>query len=153
MWLRYNIKACRPMCILEKGREDIGSIWSMVTCLALPLGAAQSLEHRAPGDSRSLRRLIVAIGNRQHKLSYLVFMPKPSTQQMYDPGSIVPHIRPKVFTDNQMSRMKYKYYYINSVLKTVIPRSEIAGTKPPYVCPGCFIHTYSNNMINRFHVQ
>jgi hypothetical protein len=35
----------------------------------------------------------------------------------------------------------------------VIPRSEIAGTKPPYVCPGCFIQTYSNNMINRFHVQ
>jgi hypothetical protein len=34
----------------------------------------------------------------------------------------------------------------------VIPRSEIARTKPPYVCPGCFIHTYSNNMINRFHV-
>jgi hypothetical protein len=35
----------------------------------------------------------------------------------------------------------------------VIPRFEIAGMKPPYVCPGCFIHTYSNNMINRFHVQ
>jgi hypothetical protein len=35
----------------------------------------------------------------------------------------------------------------------VIPRSEIAGMKPPYVRPGCFIHTYSNNMINRFHVQ
>jgi hypothetical protein len=34
-----------------------------------------------------------------------------------------------------------------------IPHSEIARTKPPYVCPGCFIHTYSNNMINRFHVQ
>jgi hypothetical protein len=34
----------------------------------------------------------------------------------------------------------------------VIPRFEIAGTKPPYVCPGCFIHMYSNNMINRFHV-
>jgi hypothetical protein len=29
----------------------------------------------------------------------------------------------------------------------VIPHSEIAETKPPYVCPGCFIHTYSNNMI------
>jgi hypothetical protein len=28
-----------------------------------------------------------------------------------------------------------------------------SGTKPPYVCPGCFIHKYSNNMINRFHVQ
>jgi hypothetical protein len=36
---------------------------------------------------------------------------------MYDPGSIVPHIRPKVFTDIQMSRIKYNYYYINSVSK------------------------------------
>jgi hypothetical protein len=35
----------------------------------------------------------------------------------------------------------------------VIPRSKIAETKPPYVCPGSFIHTYSNNMIKRFHVQ
>jgi hypothetical protein len=34
---------------------------------------------------------------------------------------------------------------------SVIPSSEILGTKPPYVCLGCFIHTYSNNMINRFH--
>jgi hypothetical protein len=36
-------------------------------------------------------------------LSYPVFMPKSSTQSMHDPGSTVPHIRPKVFTDNQMS--------------------------------------------------
>jgi hypothetical protein len=50
-------------------------------------------------------------------VSYLVFMPKPSTHCMHDPGSIVPHIRPKVFTDNQMSRIKYNYYYINSVSK------------------------------------
>jgi hypothetical protein len=35
----------------------------------------------------------------------------------------------------------------------VIPRSEKVGTKPPYVCPGCSNHTYSNNMITRFHVQ
>jgi hypothetical protein len=35
----------------------------------------------------------------------------------------------------------------------VIPHSKIAGMKPSYVCPRCFIHTYSNNMINRFHVQ
>jgi hypothetical protein len=39
-----------------------------------------------------------------------------------------------------------------AMVDVVIPRSEIAGTKPPYVCPGCFIHTYNNNMINRFHV-
>jgi hypothetical protein len=36
-------------------------------------------------------------------VSYPVFMPKPSTHRMHDPGSIVPHIRPKVLTDNQMS--------------------------------------------------
>jgi hypothetical protein len=35
---------------------------------------------------------------------------------------------------------------------SVTPRSDIAGTKPPHMCPGCFIHTYSNNMINIFHV-
>jgi hypothetical protein len=64
---RYSIKECKPMCTLEKEREQIGSIWSRVTCLALPLVAAQSLERRALGDSRSLRCLTVAIGNKQHK--------------------------------------------------------------------------------------
>jgi hypothetical protein len=54
------------MCIVEKEREHIGSIWSRVTCLALLLAAAQSLEHRAPGDSETLRRLTVAIENKQH---------------------------------------------------------------------------------------
>jgi hypothetical protein len=50
-------------------------------------------------------------------LSYPVFMPKPSTHHMHGPGLIIPHIRPKVFTDNQMSRIKYNYYYTNSVSK------------------------------------
>jgi hypothetical protein len=36
-------------------------------------------------------------------LSYPVLMPKLSTHRMYDPGSLVPHIRPKVLTDNQLS--------------------------------------------------
>jgi hypothetical protein len=49
-------------------------------------------------------------------LSYPVFMPKPSTHCMHDLGSIVPHIRPKVFIDNQMSQIKYNYY-ISSVSK------------------------------------
>jgi hypothetical protein len=35
---------------------------------------------------------------------------------MHDPGSIVLHIQPKVFTDNQMSRIKY-HYYINNISK------------------------------------
>jgi hypothetical protein len=50
-------------------------------------------------------------------LSYPIFMPKLSTHRMHDPGSIVPYIRPKVFTEIQMSRIKYDYYYINSVSK------------------------------------
>jgi hypothetical protein len=49
-------------------------------------------------------------------LSYPIFIPKSSTHFMQDTGSIVPHIRSKVFTDNQMSRIKYNYY-INSVSK------------------------------------
>jgi hypothetical protein len=36
---------------------------------------------------------------------------------MHDLGSIIPHLWPKVFTDNQMSQIKYNYYYINSVSK------------------------------------
>jgi hypothetical protein len=32
---------------------------------------------------------------------------------MHDPGSIVPHIRPKMFTDNLMSRIKYNDYMNN----------------------------------------
>jgi hypothetical protein len=54
--------------------------------------------------------------NGIESLPYPVFMPKPSTHRMHDPGSIVPHIRPKVITDNQMSRVKY-YHYISSVSK------------------------------------
>jgi hypothetical protein len=36
---------------------------------------------------------------------------------------------------------------------SVIPRFEIVKMKPPYVYPGCFIHTYCNNTINRCHIQ
>jgi hypothetical protein len=46
-------------------------------------------------------------------LSYLIFMPKPSTHRMHDPGSIVSHIRPKVLTDNHMSQIKYNYHISN----------------------------------------
>jgi hypothetical protein len=55
------------MCILEREREHIGSIWSRITFHAFPLVAAQRLERRAPGDSQSLRCLMVEIKNKQHK--------------------------------------------------------------------------------------
>jgi hypothetical protein len=54
------------MCILEREREHMGSIWSRVTCLDSLL-AAQSLARRALGDSQSLRLLTVVIRNKQHK--------------------------------------------------------------------------------------
>jgi hypothetical protein len=57
-----------------------------------------------------------SMADRPKNVSYPVFIPKPSTHHMHDQGSIVPHIWPKVFTDNQMSRIKYNYY-INSVSK------------------------------------
>jgi hypothetical protein len=50
------------------------------------------------------------------KLSYPVFIPKPSTHRMHDSGANVLHIRPKVFIGIQMSRIKYNYY-INNVSK------------------------------------
>jgi hypothetical protein len=45
-------------------RKHNGIKWSRVTCLALPLVAAQSLESRALEDSQSLRRLMIATGNK-----------------------------------------------------------------------------------------
>jgi hypothetical protein len=49
---------------------------------------------------------------------------------MHDPGSIVPHTQPKVFTDNQMSRIEYNYY-INSVSKTMMTLSGMEQRKTP----------------------
>jgi hypothetical protein len=39
----------------------------MVTCLALPLAAAQSLKRRVLEDSQSLRRLMIVTENKQCK--------------------------------------------------------------------------------------
>jgi hypothetical protein len=54
------------MCKLVRERENIGSIWSRITCLDSLL-AAQSLARRVLGGSQSLRLLTVVIGNKQHK--------------------------------------------------------------------------------------
>jgi hypothetical protein len=61
-------------------------------------------------------------------VSYLVFIPKPCTHRMHDLRSIVPHVRPKVFTDNQMSRIKYNYY-INSFSKDYDDSQQNETTK------------------------
>jgi hypothetical protein len=61
-------------------------------------------------------------------------MPKQSTHHIHDPGSIVPYIQPKVFTDNQMSQIKYDYYYINSVSKDY-DDSQWNGTAEDSITP------------------
>jgi hypothetical protein len=72
------------------------------------------------GDFVRSRRMNTTFGvwqvQRNCKVSYLVFMLKLSTHRMHDLRLIVPHIRSKVFTDNQMSWIKYNYY-INNVSK------------------------------------
>jgi hypothetical protein len=75
------------------------------------------MQHYLIKSSRALKQ-------QGRLLSYPVFMPKPSTHRMHNPGSIVPHIRPKVITDNQMLRIRYNYY-INNVSKTMTTLSEM----------------------------
>jgi hypothetical protein len=43
--------------VYTRERKHIGSIWLMVTCLALQLPATQSIERQALEDSQSLQRL------------------------------------------------------------------------------------------------
>jgi hypothetical protein len=52
---------------------------------------------------------------------------------MHDPGSIVSHIRPKVITDSQMSRIEYNYY-INNIYKDY-DDSQHNGTTEDSITP------------------
>jgi hypothetical protein len=78
------------MYILEREREHIGSIWSRVTCLDSLL-AAQSLAHRALGDSQSPRLLTAVIGNKRHKK-----INKEYTKQYLMTNQTVPKESPKL---------------------------------------------------------
>jgi hypothetical protein len=51
-------------------------------------------------------------------------------------------------TKRELQQLIGKINFVRRFISNlVMPRSDIVGTKPPYVCPGCFIHRYSNNMI------
>jgi hypothetical protein len=51
--------------VYTRERKHIGTKWSSVTCLALLLAAAQSLESQVLEDSQSLWRLTIATENKQ----------------------------------------------------------------------------------------
>jgi hypothetical protein len=53
MWLVYT-----------RERKHIRTKWSRVTCLALPLAAAQSLRSQVLEDSQSRWHLMIATGNK-----------------------------------------------------------------------------------------
>jgi hypothetical protein len=51
--------------VYTRERKHIGTKWSRVTCLALPLAAAQSRGSQILEDSQSRWRLTIAIRNKQ----------------------------------------------------------------------------------------
>jgi hypothetical protein len=51
--------------VYTRERKHIGTKWSRVTYLALPLAAAQSLGSQILKDSQSRWRLTMATGNKQ----------------------------------------------------------------------------------------
>jgi hypothetical protein len=51
--------------VYTRERKHIGSKWSRVTCLALPLAADKSLGSQLLEDSQSRWRLTIAIENKQ----------------------------------------------------------------------------------------
>jgi hypothetical protein len=51
--------------VYTRERKHIGTKWSKVTCLVLPLAAAQSLGSQVFEDSQSRWGLTIAIGNKQ----------------------------------------------------------------------------------------
>jgi hypothetical protein len=71
--------------VYTRERNHIGTKWSRVTCLALPLSAAQSLGSQVLEDSQSHWRLTVAIGNKQ-----LQQINKQYTKQYLKYNQIVP---------------------------------------------------------------
>jgi hypothetical protein len=55
--------------VYNRERKHIGTKWSRVTCLALPLAAAQSLGSQIHEDSQSRRRLTIATENKQLQIN------------------------------------------------------------------------------------
>jgi hypothetical protein len=60
--------------LYTRERKHIGTRWSRVTCLALPLVATQSLGSQVLEDSQSHWRLTIATGKKQLQTNkYIVY--------------------------------------------------------------------------------
>jgi hypothetical protein len=58
--------------VYTRERKHIGTKWSRVTCLALPLATAQSLGSQVLNDSQSRWRLTIATENKQLQQNKLI---------------------------------------------------------------------------------
>jgi hypothetical protein len=77
----------------------------------------------------------------------------PQLAELYMSRIMCLHGVPKKIVSDRGTQFTSKFWErLHETLDTVIPYSEKVEMKPPYVCPGCSNHTYSNNMINRCHV-
>jgi hypothetical protein len=70
--------------VYTRERKHIGTKWSRVTCLPLPLAAAESLGSQVLEDSQS-RCLTIALGNKQ-----LQQINKQHTKQYLNSNQTVP---------------------------------------------------------------
>jgi hypothetical protein len=89
----------RACVVLSQGREVVEPGYSTMSS-----AAATGKDKGMHWDNPNQVTQVTDKGRNpdNSNLSYSVFMPKPSTHRMHDPGLIVPHIRPKVLTDNQI---------------------------------------------------
>jgi hypothetical protein len=81
------------MAVLKYASTSVSSSFSSV-------GTCAPKDKQLLHGSKEDEAMLVSYMYNSHVIA--AFMPKPSTHRMQDPGSIVPYIRPKVLTDNQM---------------------------------------------------
>jgi hypothetical protein len=117
----FRLRSNNPTLVAPHDSSHISLFWSYVLAPVLH-----------PIIMKPAEITITSLGPCSHNV-VLGFMPKPSTHRMHDLGSIVPHIRPKVFTDNQMSRIKHNYY-ISNVSKDY-DNSQRNGTAEDSITP------------------
>jgi hypothetical protein len=112
VWYQHGeLQAATPAEL--DGSDDEDRMDDMIAYIGMEYDLGSGDQHPPP-RVKNFYRLLATLDEKVHDgteltvlqvvtQSYPVFMPKPSTHYMHDPGSIVPHIRPKVLTDNQMS--------------------------------------------------
>jgi hypothetical protein len=111
LYFLWILEVCTNFCRFKRKRKiktvhsvrlRTGPMPQAQGCGGLSWSMSQGWGGGLPGRPMAMRQWPIWT-SQPARMSYPVFMSKPSTHRMHDTGSIVPHIRPKVLTDNQMS--------------------------------------------------